>query len=61
MRQAHSDVPWSAMARMRDRVTHGYDTIDWSIVWQVVTTELPRAVAQIESILVSRNVRLPDR
>lgn len=61
LRQAHLDVPWSAMARMRDRVTHGYDTIDWSIVWHVVTSELPQAVAQVEAILVSRRVRLPDR
>lgn len=39
---AHPGVPWSEMSRMRDRLTHGYDDIDFGIVWSVVTVELPK-------------------
>ncbi len=34
-------VPWGAMKRMRDRTTHGYHQIDWSLVWSTLVTDLP--------------------
>lgn len=36
----HPQVPWRFMARMRDRVIHGYDTVDPAIVWQTITQDL---------------------
>lgn len=49
--QQHSDIPWQDMAGMRDRVIHGYDTVDWQIVWKAVRESLPVLVARIETIL----------
>ena len=31
---AMSEIPWSSIARMRDRLIHGYDTVD--LVWREV-------------------------
>jgi uncharacterized protein with HEPN domain len=41
-RTAHPDVPWSAAARMRDRLIHHYFDIDLDILWVTVTEDLPQ-------------------
>lgn len=34
-------VPWTQIARMRDRVTHRYFDVDYGVVWDTLTTDLP--------------------
>ena len=41
-RSAHPEVPWSAAARMRDRLIHHYFDIDLDILWVTVTEDLPK-------------------
>ncbi len=36
------DVPWSAAARMRDRLIHHYFDIDVDILWMTIAEDLPR-------------------
>jgi len=38
---AHPEVPWAVMYAMRNRLSHGYDTIDLTVVWKVVERDLP--------------------
>jgi uncharacterized protein with HEPN domain len=40
-RARHADVPWSAAARMRDRLIHHYFDIDLDILWATITQDLP--------------------
>lgn len=40
-RAAHPIVPWSAAARMRDRLVHHYFDINLDVLWRTVTVELP--------------------
>ncbi len=47
----HAEVPWAALYAMRNRVTHGYWTIDLEVVWNVVKRELPILKAQIQALL----------
>src|SRR5439155_9848243 len=35
-RDAHADVPWRAIAGMRDRLIHGYTQVNLDVVWLVV-------------------------
>lgn len=51
LRLQYSKIPWKAMAGMRDRITHGYDEIDYEIVWDTVKKEIPRIKPLIEQIL----------
>lgn len=47
-RDAHPDIPWNAIARMRDRLIHGYGTVDLGVVWITANEAIPellRAVA----------------
>jgi len=50
-RQAHSLIPWRQIIGMRNRIVHGYDEIDWDIVWEVAAGELPRLSADIAALL----------
>jgi uncharacterized protein with HEPN domain len=40
-RAAHAAVPWSAAARMRDRLTHHYFDVDLDVLWATITEDLP--------------------
>ena len=47
-RETHPDIPWNAIARMRDRLIHGYGTVDLGVVWRTASEAIPelfRAVA----------------
>lgn len=50
-RDAHPDVPWREMISMRNRVAHGYDEIDWEVVWSASTSDLPPLVERLERLL----------
>ncbi len=39
-RAQHPAVPWKQIAGTRDRVIHGYFTVDLEIVWEIVEKEL---------------------
>ncbi len=43
-RESMPDVPWREMISMRNRIVHGYDTIDLAIVWAVIEKDLPELV-----------------
>lgn len=41
LREQYPDIPWKQMAGMRDRIIHGYDAIDYQVVWDAVKQEIP--------------------
>lgn len=43
----HGDIPWQVMYTMRNRVSHGYDKVDFEIVWKTIQSDLPGLYAQI--------------
>jgi uncharacterized protein with HEPN domain len=50
-RQQHPDIPWRAMAGMRDVLIHAYDRVDLEEVWITLSEQLPVLQAQIENLL----------
>lgn len=46
-----TEVEWSALARMRDRITHQYWAVDTQIVWDTATADLPVVRDAISSAL----------
>jgi len=51
IKQKYPEVDWSGFARMRDRTTHGYWSVDYDIVWHTVTEEIPGLREQVARII----------
>lgn len=50
LKVAHSEVPWNEIAGMRNRLIHGYISVNLQIVWDTVERVLPGFLAKVESI-----------
>jgi uncharacterized protein with HEPN domain len=46
----HPDVPWEDMYWMRNRISHGYFSIDFEIIWRTIEQDLPLLLTQIQTI-----------
>ena len=51
LKQKYSNVEWRAIAGMRDRLIHGYFGVDYEVVWDAVTNNVPVLHQEIEEIL----------
>lgn len=52
-REQHPDVDWRPIARLRDRLIHGYFGIDYQIVWDIVQNRIPLLRREIIRIIES--------
>jgi uncharacterized protein with HEPN domain len=44
------DVPWEDMYWMRNRISHGYFSIDFEIIWKTIEQDLPQLEMQVQAI-----------
>jgi uncharacterized protein with HEPN domain len=51
VRDKNPEVPWQAMAGIRDKLIHDYISVNLEIVWKTVAEDLPVLLPQIERIL----------
>ena len=49
-RRQHPQVPWKAMAGLRDVLIHGYDQVNIHRVWQVIVKDLPKLKTELLKI-----------
>jgi uncharacterized protein with HEPN domain len=50
-RAAHSEIPWHALAGLRDVLIHQYEGVDQERVWAIVENELPSLRTAIAALL----------
>jgi uncharacterized protein with HEPN domain len=51
LKAAHPEVPWADPARMRNRIVHGYWTIDFEVLVATARDDLPEFVRNARAIL----------
>ena len=50
-RARHPDIPWTQNIGMRNRLIHGYDSVDNDILWQILSRDLPPLVEALKRIV----------
>ena len=61
VREQHTSIDWKAMAMTRDKLIHHYFGVDYDIVWDIVTHEIPQLKVAIEEILKERLLRMFEK
>ena len=54
-------IPWSAVVAMRHRLVHGYDEINYEVVWRVATEEVLVLIAALEAAFLSWTLAEPPK
>lgn len=53
LKKQYPAIEWKKITGMRDVLIHDYFGVDYDIVWDVVTTKIPRLRLEVEHILQS--------
>ncbi|MCL4837792.1 MAG: DUF86 domain-containing protein [Thermoanaerobaculia bacterium] len=52
-RAGHPEVPWAEIVGMRHKIVHDYLDVDFDLVWDVCSVEIPRLRPMLASLLPS--------
>lgn len=50
-RSRYPEIPWPEIVGLRNRLIHGYDSVDHDILWQIITQDVPDLVGKLEDVL----------
>lgn len=50
-RERLARIPWSQVVGLRNRLIHGYDEVDFDVIWSTVGKDLPVLISHLESNL----------
>ncbi len=56
----YPDIPWVQAISLRNRLIHGYDSVDMDILWEILTKDLPSLIARLEMILPKKTEAAPQ-
>ena len=51
LRSRHPSVPWKEIAGTRDHLSHGYDDVDYQVLWDAVQKDVPGLLVTVEQML----------
>ena len=50
-KERFADVPWRVLSDMRNRLIHGYHSVNSARVWQTLVNDIPVLVIQLQAVL----------
>ena len=53
LRERHPEVPWPQIIAVRHRIVHAYFDLDWQILWDAATGDIPELRRQVLDILTA--------
>jgi uncharacterized protein with HEPN domain len=51
VRAQYPVLPWLQMVAARNRLIHGYDSVDFDILWAIIQNDLPVLITRLIEIL----------
>jgi uncharacterized protein with HEPN domain len=51
IQEKYPDLPWLQMIGARNRLIHGYDSVDFDILWMIISRDLPHLIRRLEEIV----------
>ncbi len=51
--EEHPEIPWMQMISARNRLIHGYDSVDFDILWNIILQDLPSLIKSLDLLLKS--------
>ena len=61
VRERHGEVPWRNIIGLRNRLIHGYEGVDFEVIWDVITTRSSALLAALPSIIEKESAHRPQR
>lgn len=56
-RDSHPELPWKQITGIRHRIVHDYMDVDYDVLWEVATRDLPQVIALLEKIVPPEDTR----
>ena len=50
-REAHPEIPWRQITGIRNRIVHDYLHVDYDVLWEVATRDLPVLITQLSPLI----------
>lgn len=47
----HREIPWQAIKGMRNKIVHEYGDVDFSVIYQTITEDIPELCASFEKLI----------
>jgi uncharacterized protein with HEPN domain len=55
-RDEHPEIPWFGVIGLRNRLIHGYDDVDYDIVWRILTDDIVPLAKVLEEAIADLDV-----
>lgn len=56
--EKYSEVPWNNIYLMRNKICHGYFSLDYKIVWYTIEKDLPELQQKIQAVYNQINSKI---
>jgi uncharacterized protein with HEPN domain len=48
--QQLAHIPWRQIAAFRNRMVHGYDSVDYNRLWLILQNDIPQLITELEKL-----------